>query len=143
MKKTFQFVAAVVLLAIIAIGVKKGISVLQYPWNMLPVIFAIGTAVLFGLFFIAIIRVNKPGGPYFKGQIPEQCGHYYPDVILLGEILLAEGKKGKEKLRILHCVFCGKYSIPSNSDCPNLKLNQIPSNEWREQKRQAFRKINE
>ena len=44
-------------------------------------------------------------GPYFEGQKPGQCGHYYPDVLRWGD---EKGKYGY--YRILTCKFCGFFT---------------------------------
>ncbi len=47
-------------------------------------------------------------GPYFKGQQPGKCGHYYPDVLRLRDEKRAEGTF----VRIMDCRFCGRYAVP-------------------------------
>ena len=70
--------------------------------------------------------------PYFKGQESEKCGCYYPDVILLDIDITA-------RTRTLHCVVHGKYVFSlSDNYCGNNVSNKMPSDEWREEKRQEL-----
>ena len=46
-------------------------------------------------------------GPYFEGQIPSKCGHYYPDVLRLRD----ERKGDGEYVRVMDCAYCGQYEI--------------------------------
>mgnify|MGYP001581238156 CR=1 FL=1 len=47
-------------------------------------------------------------GPYFKGQVPEQCGHYYPDVMRVRD--KSEDQLSYQRFfRVLDCRFCGQY----------------------------------
>jgi hypothetical protein len=41
--------------------------------------------------------------PYFKGQQPSECGHFFPDVFLLKAI-----KKKRYVILIIKCLICGK-----------------------------------
>jgi hypothetical protein len=43
-------------------------------------------------------------GPYFPGQLPSECGHYYPDVIRLRD----EKRTNGQYVRIIDCVYCGR-----------------------------------
>ncbi len=43
--------------------------------------------------------------PYFKGQEAAECGHYYPDVLRLGDI-----RVGEDIIREVDCKYCGRYS---------------------------------
>ncbi len=47
-------------------------------------------------------------GPYFAGQQPSPCGHYYPDVLRVRD----EKKPDGTLVRILDCSYCGRYEIP-------------------------------
>lgn len=44
-------------------------------------------------------------GPYFEGQIPATCGHYYPDVLRMRDEQRADGTL----VRIIDCTECGRY----------------------------------
>ena len=44
-------------------------------------------------------------GPYFKDQKPEECGHYYPDVMIAGVRRLKDGFN-----IVIDCVECGRHS---------------------------------
>ncbi len=46
-------------------------------------------------------------GPYFPGQQPSSCGHYYPDVLRLRD----EKRPGGKFIRILDCQFCGRLEL--------------------------------
>lgn len=47
--------------------------------------------------------MSKPiGGPYFKGQEPHKCGHYYPDVVLVRDFF----GKGGVMMREFDCCIC-------------------------------------
>jgi hypothetical protein len=43
-------------------------------------------------------------GPYFKGQQPSSCGHYYPDVLRLRD----EKREDGTFVRIVDCRYCGR-----------------------------------
>ena len=45
-------------------------------------------------------------GPYYEGQRPQECGHYFPDVLRFLDI-----KREKVYYRVLGCVHCGRYTI--------------------------------
>lgn len=47
-------------------------------------------------------------GPYFEGQVPSSCGHYYPDVLRLRD----EKKKDGTYVRVIHCTHCGLTEHP-------------------------------
>jgi hypothetical protein len=47
-------------------------------------------------------------GPYFSGQQPSACGHYYPDVLRLRD----ERRPDGTFVRILDCSYCGQYALP-------------------------------
>ena len=47
-------------------------------------------------------------GPYFSGQQPAPCGHYYPDVLRLRD----EKRRDGAFVRIMDCSYCGKYELP-------------------------------
>ncbi len=47
-------------------------------------------------------------GPYFSGQQPSPCGHYYPDVLRLRD----EKRQNGAFVRILDCSYCGRYEVP-------------------------------
>ena len=44
-------------------------------------------------------------GPYFSGQQPSSCGHYYPDVLRLRDEKRSDGTF----VRIIDCTYCGRY----------------------------------
>jgi len=46
-------------------------------------------------------------GPYFSGQEPSPCGHYYPDVLRLRD----EKRKDGSLVRIMDCSYCGRYEL--------------------------------
>jgi hypothetical protein len=46
-------------------------------------------------------------GPYFSGQRPSPCGHYYPDVLRLRD----ERRQDGTFVRIVDCSYCGKYEL--------------------------------
>ena len=43
-------------------------------------------------------------GPYFPGQQPAPCGHYYPDVLRLRDEKRSDGTF----VRIIDCTYCGR-----------------------------------
>ena len=43
-------------------------------------------------------------GPYFTGQQPSSCGHYYPDVLRLRD----EKREDGTFVRITDCKYCGR-----------------------------------
>jgi hypothetical protein len=47
-------------------------------------------------------------GPYFAGQQPSSCGHYYPDVLRLRDEKRADGTF----VRITDCRYCGREAFP-------------------------------
>lgn len=49
-------------------------------------------------------------GPYFPGQLPSDCGHYYPDVLRARDEKRAKGKF----VRIIDCVYCGRLERKLN-----------------------------
>jgi len=54
--------------------------------------------------------MNIPeNGPYSPTQTPCECGHYYPDVLRLLDIV----DKDNKYFRLVECAFCGilSYSI--------------------------------
>lgn len=118
-------------------------SLANGPYAVLAALF--GGTLLMALFIVlslALFYPYKPeekngGGPYFNGQVPAYCGHYHPDVVLLGDKFEA----GLKRVRVLHCVFCGKYNIPLGLETPlSLGMNPVPSDEWRERSRKALKK---
>ena len=46
-------------------------------------------------------------GPYFSGQQPSSCGHYYPDVLRLRD----EKRPDGAFVRIMDCSYCGRYGF--------------------------------
>lgn len=46
-------------------------------------------------------------GPYFEGQMPSECGHYYPDVLRLRDKKKDNGKY----VRVMDCAYCGQYEL--------------------------------
>ena len=46
-------------------------------------------------------------GPYFPGQQPSSCGHYYPDVLRLRD----EKRDDGTLVRIMDCSYCGRYEL--------------------------------
>lgn len=51
-------------------------------------------------------------GPYFDGQIPADCGHYYPDVLSEVDVKTRDG----EYIRVLNCKYCGRYEISLDAE---------------------------
>jgi len=47
-------------------------------------------------------------GPYFPGQQPATCGHYYPDVLRLRD----ERRPDGTFVRVIDCSYCGRYELP-------------------------------
>ena len=43
-------------------------------------------------------------GPYFEGQRPAECGHYYPDVLRVRDEMRTDTKF----VRISDCAYCGR-----------------------------------
>lgn len=56
--------------------------------------------------------------PYFHGQEPCECGHYFTDVLRIKDVR----RKGRW-YRILDCMFCGKYRL-------RIKGNIAGKDEW-------------
>lgn len=53
--------------------------------------------------------------PYFEGQHPAQCGHYYPDVLRV-----RDEKRNGEFFRVLDCSICKtQYETPIEGDLFN------------------------
>jgi hypothetical protein len=52
-------------------------------------------------------KSSKMSGPYFDGQMPSTCGHYYPDVLRLRD----EKKDDGKYVRVIDCAYCGQYEI--------------------------------
>lgn len=46
-------------------------------------------------------------GPYYAGQQPSSCGHYYPDVLRLRD----EKRPDGTLVRIMDCSYCGRYEF--------------------------------
>ena len=46
-------------------------------------------------------------GPYFPGQQPAPCGHYYPDVLRLRDEKRSDGTF----VRIIDCTYCGRSEL--------------------------------
>ena len=46
-------------------------------------------------------------GPYFPGQQPAPCGHYYPDVLRLRDEKRSDGTF----VRIIDCAYCGRSEL--------------------------------
>ena len=46
-------------------------------------------------------------GPYFPGQQPSSCGHYYPDVLRLRD----EKRDDGTLVRIMDCSYCGRDEL--------------------------------
>ena len=46
-------------------------------------------------------------GPYFPGQQPSSCGHYYPDVLRLRD----EKRDDGTLVRIMDCTYCDRYEL--------------------------------
>lgn len=138
MRKVGKFSVSAALLVIVMFAMVKGMLTVPYPMKLAPIAVAIQIAMILGIFYVLIKKTRNIGGPYFKGQISANCGHYYPDVVLLGDKLETTGMK---RVRILHCIFCGEYSVPLGLQVPlSLRMNPLPTDEWREQTRAALRK---
>jgi hypothetical protein len=52
-------------------------------------------------------------GPYFPGQVPSTCGHYYPDVLRLRD----EKRQDGSFVRVVDCRYCGRleYSLDEHT----------------------------
>jgi len=57
-------------------------------------------------------------GPYFPGQQPVECGHYYPDVLRLRD----EKRPNGTFVRVIHCQYCGQYELPLETRHLNKEL---------------------
>jgi len=59
--------------------------------------------------FIHLHRVSTPEqeGPYFKGQEPVECGHYFPDVVRVGD----RTHPIRGLIMRLNCIHCGNYDL--------------------------------
>ncbi len=66
-------------------------------------------------------------GPYFAGQLPAECGHYYPDVLRVRD----EKRQDGSFVRIIDCEYCGRYTIP-------LDLRDLAPEVVRELRRMRF-----
>jgi len=51
-------------------------------------------------------------GPYFLGQKPASCGHYYPDVLLVQDSLIEN--KVKREIFCFKCNFTYQEEIPKS-----------------------------
>ncbi len=57
-------------------------------------------------------------GPYFPGQQPSSCGHYYPDVLRLRDEKRSDGTF----VRIIDCTYCGRYERQLDPRTPPREL---------------------
>ena len=71
-------------------------------------------------------------GPYFKSQTPAECGCYYPDVTRVGDDI-------QNSLRILYCINHGFRVSKVESNAAREGIVRIPTDGWREKKRQSLR----
>ena len=71
-------------------------------------------------------KAQKVSGPYFEGQIPSECGHYYPDVLRLRD----EKKDDGKYVRVMDCAFCGQYEIGLDLE----SLNPLMAQKLREKR---------
>ena len=67
--------------------------------------------------------------PYFKGQEPAQCGHFYPDVLRKEDTC-----KDGNWVRVFNCVFCGDYDvpIPESQTHPDKMLDEAEIERYRD-----------
>jgi len=73
-------------------------------------------------------------GPYYKGQRPDPCGCYYPDVTHIG-FSVRDGSIGS----IFWCSDHGECLIPiSQNIVPDLFCVEHPPEEWREGERRRL-----
>lgn len=74
-------------------------------------------------------------GPYFKGQKPEACGCYYPDVTRIRDRYDNEGKG----IQVLFCYAHGICSVKLVTP-PEGDEEEIPAEEWREKEKKRLQK---
>ena len=55
-------------------------------------------------------------GPYFNGQQPCECGHYYPDVIRIKDRIEEQPGANNKFFRVLDCRYCGQYDVPIDEE---------------------------
>jgi hypothetical protein len=80
-----------------------------------------------------LTRLKDIGGPYFIGQVQEECGCYYPDIVYLGDDV-------KKKESVYHCVLHGILIYPMvEKERPEPLF--IPTDEWRKSERERLRKV--
>ena len=78
--------------------------------------------------------VNNRNEPYFAGQKPSECGHYFPDVLRIRDEIIGESAE-----RTLHCAFCGEYRIPIK---PSMTSKEsLPEKDIPETRKREFEKI--
>lgn len=53
-------------------------------------------------------RITALSSPYFSGQKPCECGHYYPDVLRLRDEKRSDGVF----VRLFDCRYCGRFELP-------------------------------
>lgn len=137
MKKVFQVLAVIISLIIVVPAMIKGMLTVPYPMKLAPIAVAIQIAAVLWVFYTLSQQAKKIDGPYSPGQKSESCGHYYPDVIRLGDQI-----EGDRHTRILDCIFCGQYKIYLGPDVEtDIVMSQLPTDEWREKTRQSLRKM--
>lgn len=81
-----------------------------------------------------LTRLKDIGGPYFTGQIQEDCGCYFPDIVYLGDDV-------EKKESVYHCVVHGRFLLPMIEKKRPEPLLPIPTDEWRESERERLRKV--
>lgn len=70
-------------------------------------------------------------GPYFKGQKPESCGCYYPDIIRMRD------DAGTSE-RVMFCITHGEVKKPLEPESFSAKVSPLPTEAWREKERQRM-----
>ncbi len=73
---------------------------------------------------------ENPNEPYFKGQEPALCGHYYPDVVRLVDL-----QKNGKFMRVFDCVHCGLYEREVTANACNSSDTNLDEFREREMKR--------
>lgn len=70
--------------------------------------------------------------PYFKGQKPHTCGHYYPDVLRNYDNLSKSGKMIERNIYCLKCKkkFVKRYRLSTFHNPEKLLAEKIRSIKW-------------
>ena len=74
----------------------------------------------------------EPHGPYFEGQVPSECGCFFPDVTRVSD----DAKAGT---RTLYCIHHGYRDIPLDRYTRTSEPVAIPTDAERESERQRLR----